>query len=458
MRSRNFHFVFLLPLAALVGCASSLEVKYDPTTPPAPLAASRQPRIVLANFQGGYPGLRAFGGGTIRVDGALEPVRDAFIAELKRLGFALVSAKASPDGLLSATIDEGSIECGGHVATCQGTLKLSLAFRTIDKTVLWKGEVAGTASVMCPMHGGYIGSAGSDAFNAALAQALGQMGPLFESEGVVNLLLSGAPALVSDAKHARAAGSESVAPLSDVDELPAPRSPRHAHAVVIGIEHYREQLPDAEFAARDAKLAAEYFKRVLGVPEQNIALLINDRATKSDFDKYLGHWLANRVEKDDEVYVYYSGHGAPNPKTGEAYLVPYDADPTYIESGGYSVKTMYDELAKLPAKRIVIAMDSCFSGGGGHSVIAKGSRPLVNVQAVDVPANLTVISASAGNQISNSFEAEGHGLFTYYFLKGLKAKGDDLRAVYDYLKPEVTRVARQEYNSDQEPQWRGANP
>ena len=49
---------------------------------------------------------------------------------------------------------------------------------------------------------------------------------------------------------------------------------------------------------------------------------------------------------------------------------------------------------------------------------------------------------------------EGHGLFTYYLLKGLKEKGGDMRAAFDYLKPEVARTARREYNSDQDPQWR----
>ena len=50
---------------------------------------------------------------------------------------------------------------------------------------------------------------------------------------------------------------------------------------------------------------------------------------------------------------------------------------------------------------------------------------------------------------------KGHGLFTYYLLKGMKNKGADFRAVYDYLKPEVSRVAREQYNADQDPQWRG---
>lgn len=45
-------------------------------------------------------------------------------------------------------------------------------------------------------------------------------------------------------------------------------------------------------------------------------------------------------------------------------------------------------------------------------------------------------------------------VFTCYFLQGIKEKGDDMRAVYEYLKPEVSGYARRELNADQEPQWR----
>lgn len=242
---------------------------------------------------------------------------------------------------------------------------------------------------------------------------------------------------------------------SDLDALPAAApAMSKRHAVVIGIERYRESLPAADFAAGDARLAAEYLKRVLGVPEENVALLTDDRATRGDFEKYFERWLPNRVEAGDEVYVYFSGHGAPNPAKGDAYLVPFDGDPTYIEQTGYPVAKLYSQLAKLPAKSVLVAMDSCFSGAGGRSVIAKGARPLVNVASAELPAKVTVLSASAGDQISNSYQEKGHGLFTYFLLKGLKEKGADFKAAFDYLKPEVTRVARRQYNADQEPQWR----
>ena len=160
------------------------------------------------------------------------------------------------------------------------------------------------------------------------------------------------------------------------------------------------------------------------------------------------------MEKDEEVFVYFSGHGSPNPQTGDAYLVPYDGDPSYLEETGYPLTRLYAALAKLPTKNVTVALDSCFSGAGGHSVLAKGARPLVSVKTAEATAGITVIAASSSDQISNSYEEKGHGLFTYFFLKCLKEKGADMRAAFDYLKPEVVKVARKQYNTDQEPQWR----
>ena len=110
---------------------------------------------------------------------------------------------------------------------------------------------------------------------------------------------------------------------------------------------------------------------------------------------------------------------------------------------------------KLPTTKVTVVLDSCFSGAGGRSVLAEGARPLVTVMAAEAPSGITIIAASGGDLIRYADEEKGHGLFTYFFLKGLKEKGADMRAAFDYLKPEVAKVARRQYNADQEPQWTG---
>lgn len=257
------------------------------------------------------------------------------------------------------------------------------------------------------------------------------------------------------------------APSSDVDRLPAARNAKkkNAYAVVVGIGRYREKLPAADFADKDAELVGEYLTKVLGYPEENVVVRLNERATRTDLVKYFEEWLRNNVEPDASVFIYYSGHGTPNVKSGEAFLVPYDGDPAFTDSTAYPLKQLYAALDKLPAKDVTVVLDSCFSGAGGRSVLAKGARPMV--LTVDAPAQATgktvVLAASGGDQISNSFEEKGHGLLTYYFLKGLHGDADankdggiEMSELFDYVKPNVQRVARKQYNNEQTPQLLGS--
>lgn len=255
----------------------------------------------------------------------------------------------------------------------------------------------------------------------------------------------------------------SAAPIiSDVDEIPPRKAQenKNAYAIVIGVEQYRQQLPRAEFAVHDAQAVAQYLTKTLGYPENNVITLLNEHAAKSDFEKYFEKWLPNNVEKNATVFVYYSGHGAPNLKNGDAYLVPYDGDPSFIAETGYPLRRMYDALGRLPAKEVIVAIDSCFSGAGGRSVVAKGARPLVmNLMTTTLPRNMTVLSASAGDQTSSTYDDKGHGLFTYFLLKGIKnedvTKSDgsiSMSDLFGYLKPQVERIARKQYNNEQTPQ------
>ena len=213
-------------------------------------------------------------------------------------------------------------------------------------------------------------------------------------------------------------------------------------AVIIGIEGYQD-LPKSDFSYDDAKLVKEYAK-ALGFKERNIELLLEERATKSAIEKTLEAWLKNKVKDDSRVFVYYSGHGAPDPQSGEAYLVPYDGDPNYLATTGYSLKRLYANLGHLPVKEVIVALDSCFSGSGGRSVLAKGARPLVTVQGTGaVASNMVVIAATQGSQISTSSPEKGHGIFTYYFLKALKDGKNNIPEIYSYIKPLIEDDAKQ---------------
>ena len=274
----------------------------------------------------------------------------------------------------------------------------------------------------------------------------------------------GAPAShgnLDDAGYARMRAAAAMPPekkeiTSDVD-APTSRGAGRPNdfALVIGIEEY-QSLPKADFGARDAKIVRKHFE-AMGVPARNIISLEGSQATGSKLKNYLQQWLPRNVRPESTVFVYYSGHGAPDPETGEAYLVPWDADPMFLTTSGYPLKQFYAELTKLKAKRVLVALDACFSGSGGRSVLAKGARPLVAKVDESVPAsaNLTVLAAASGTEITGSLDDQGHGIFTYHLLKGLAAGAKTPRALFDYLKPHVQDDARRQ-NREQSPTLNGS--
>lgn len=221
-------------------------------------------------------------------------------------------------------------------------------------------------------------------------------------------------------------------------------------AIVIGVERYRK-LPKAEYAYNDAKAVKGYLK-AMGFSERNIKFLVDEEATLSGINSSVGTWLPNRIKKESRVFIYYSGHGSPDPATGEAYLMPHDGDPNYLADTGYSLKKLYDSLSKLDAAEVAVVLDSCFSGTGGRSVIAKGARPMVVFvdEGVLASKKLAVLSSTQGAQISTSYAEKEHGLFTYYFLKAVKEGKKDIGEIYSYIKPLVEDEARAQ-NVEQSP-------
>jgi len=258
-----------------------------------------------------------------------------------------------------------------------------------------------------------------------------------------------------------------VVPSVDVDDVPQGETipDKNRYAVVIGIEHYRRDLPNVNFASHDAKVVREYLTKRLGFSEQNVVSLVDDHAAKSDMEKYLEYWIPEHVDNDSTVLIYFSGHGAPNLKTNEGYILPYDGDPTYLDGTGYSLKRLYETLEKSPAKEVIVMLDSCFSGTGGRSVMSKGLRPVViSVENPLLAGGKTVVlTASSGVQSSSTYNSKSHGLLTYFLLKGLQGSADqnndgkiELSEVYTYLRPQVEIVARQEFNNEQTPQLLGS--
>jgi len=224
---------------------------------------------------------------------------------------------------------------------------------------------------------------------------------------------------------------------------------QNAFAFVVGIGKYRD-VPAPAGAREDAERFAEIASRTLGVPEGNVLLALDERAGRADIEKHL-RWLASNVPAGGRIFFFFSGHGAPDPSTGTAYLLPYDGDPAALDATAMRLSDVLGQLSKTQAHDVIAFVDSCFSGAGGRSVLPKGVRPLVVSRSPAPAARVALLTAASGAEISGT-GSQGGGLLTTYLAEGLGQghadfNGDgavSLQELFDYVNPRVERAARRD--------------
>jgi hypothetical protein len=215
-------------------------------------------------------------------------------------------------------------------------------------------------------------------------------------------------------------------------------------------------------------------------------LLVDSWATKENIRRAIVSWLAERANENTTVVIFFSGHGmfALDDNGDEAdgydeFIVPYDI--RYDSSLGWLPETAIrdDEFAEwldtLKAKRVVIMIDSCFSGGIGAGTVAssKGLPSQTNlgigtadlqagdsfVQDVNKPGRV-VLMASAANQGSWEFSELEHGVFTYYLIQALSSTTADTNhngwvsaeEAFNYLANRVDNYVLSRTGDHQNPQ------
>ena len=239
-----------------------------------------------------------------------------------------------------------------------------------------------------------------------------------------------------------------------------------AIAVVIGNRDYSHpDVPVVDYALKDAASMRRYLIEAFGFREENVIFLTN--ASQADFYGLFGtnddHQarLFNLVQPGEtDVFIFYSGHGAPDPATQTGYFLPVDCDPTLVRFNGYPLSTFYRNLSQTPYKSLTVVLDACFSGNSEQGSLIQQASP-VRIKT-DNPIlrdpNAWVLSAAASDQIASWNRDESHGLFTWLVLQAFQGAADtnrDQLLTYEelrrYLSSEVPQQARRLHNRYQTP-------
>src|SRR5579872_1578228 len=202
------------------------------------------------------------------------------------------------------------------------------------------------------------------------------------------------------------------------------------YALLVGISKYQKPELSLQFADADASLFGKLLESPLGgaLPQDQILLLTDDKATTAAVRNGFQDFLKRRAGKKDTVVILIAGHGTVEvPGSKNAYILTYDSDPQDLKSTALpmpELQALFEEQLN-KVGRVLLFVDVCKAGTIGtiHNTMVSSSVQ----QLGDVEGDLFGLLASRPKEVSLEGPqfGGGHGVFSYYVIKGLEGAADE---------------------------------
>lgn len=146
-------------------------------------------------------------------------------------------------------------------------------------------------------------------------------------------------------------------------KLPEPRAPLRA-GLFVGVNKLKAVKHGAEApqAKGSAEMMHKAFTTLGGIDPKNARTLTDVDATTAAFEEAVTKWLPSITQPGDTVFLFYCGHGGPEPTKDpsepdglDEVLTTYDSFVVDDQLGRW--------LQELPGRQIVLLMETCHGGG-----------------------------------------------------------------------------------------------
>ena len=201
-----------------------------------------------------------------------------------------------------------------------------------------------------------------------------------------------------------------------------------SYALVVGVDTYpHSEWPDLPFARKDAEAIAKLL-RAQGFDE--VVPLYDEQATRAAIISALEDRIAPKLQGEDRVVLFFSGHGATQHLANNiyGYLVPHDG--THSPSTWLSMTTLREISEKLgSAKHQLFVLDACFGGTleKGGAVVLSQAHPHYIREVARRPAR-QYLTAGGQDQKVRATGPHGYSYFTGYLLEALEEGLGELNA------------------------------
>ena len=237
-------------------------------------------------------------------------------------------------------------------------------------------------------------------------------GPRSEFSRAVNLETG---ANLIDVKALDHAGNENVLTLTIVREEALFSG--NYYALVVAIQDYQDQsINDLEYPIQDAEQLVTTLTSMYRFNAPNVIFLKNPSRTEIilTFDQ-----LARRLTGDDNLLIFYAGHGYWDERLKQGFWLPVNASQSsrteWISNG-----TIRDYIGGVSTKHTLLVSDACFSGGIFRTRDAFVNPPTAIRELYKLPSRKAMTSGTMKEQVPDK------SVFVEYLIKRLKENAEPM--------------------------------
>ncbi len=235
--------------------------------------------------------------------------------------------------------------------------------------------------------------------------------------------------------------------------------------LLVGVNKYHdERFPTLRYSAIDCQgLAKALAEATQEFPQKEAAVyhdFASQQPTLSNLHESLNQIVA-AVQPQDTILFYFSGHGVLEPSTQEVVLSLADTQLDNLLHTGLPLQELLQIFGSSQAHQQLIWLDTCHSGsmtllGAKAKTVTTVTQKVTTVErttvertTIDSPGNPTLqmmkmlqqrAKKSKGfyallscdtDQQSWEFPELGHGVFTYFLMRGLRGEAADIQGTID---------------------------
>jgi len=242
------------------------------------------------------------------------------------------------------------------------------------------------------------------------------------------------------------------------------------YALVVGINEYRNKSISLTYAVPDAKAFAETLANAAGplFGKVDVELLTTPAGTSKDAISKAFEDLRPKIKPNDLFVFYDASHGMVDTVDNDEQYFLITSNVLFLSSDHISMDALSQKdlarlLGNIPAQKKIVILDTCNAGKAGKGIqlaLLQQTRGLTEATAIKIlqraVGSATFMASSDTQEALEGYQ--GHGLFTYVLMEGLKGKADFKRdgiitvtGLKLYAEEEVVTLSEQVFKHQQIP-------